>query len=275
MEEFLPNAEYPMGQRDGDQKQGEPRRVLSSSLSLWGLARLMVGKEAQNRQPGVRWVTDFCWQRSLTWGRQIRSINVLVRVDKLLSQTDPNCSGSHTTECSSFSPNSPMTVFHGLCSPQFFRDPGWALALPSSTCSLRRASNSWYFSHMKWEDHGGPPLECFMGQACKFCISLPYIIPVDKTSAVSTTVVGQPYKQLLLKTGGAKVGEYMALTATEGVHHKNEAASRSWLRGFSWEHSNTMQCGECTAVFIWCAIQAKTSGESPCYSAILKIHTAY
>ena len=59
----------------------------------------------------------------------------------------------------------------------------------------------------------------------------------------------QPCNWLLLKTGRTKVGEYLAIIATARVNHRNETARRRWLRGFSWEHGDNTQCGECIAVF--------------------------
>lgn len=44
MEEFLPNAEYPMGQRDGDQKQGEPLKSPELLTQLVGTGKIDGGK---------------------------------------------------------------------------------------------------------------------------------------------------------------------------------------------------------------------------------------
>ena len=85
-----------------------------------------------------------------------------------------------------------------------------------------------------------------MGQACKFCTSRSHTIPVRETSSVDQN---SHINQLLLKKGRTKVGEYLAIIATARVNHRNETASRSWLRGFSWEHSDNTQCGEYRAVF--------------------------
>lgn len=73
--------------------------------------------------------------------------------------------------------------------------------------------------------------------------------PNGEISSMVTIVVGQPYNQLLLEKRGPDVGEEPAVTAAERMNHKNETASRSWLRGFSWEHSDNTQCGEHMAVF--------------------------
>ena len=54
---------------------------------------------------------------------------------------------------------------------------------------------------------------------------------------------------LLLKKGRTRVGEYLAIITTARVNHRNETARRHLLRGFSWEHSDNTQCGECIAVF--------------------------
>lgn len=53
----------------------------------------------------------------------------------------------------------------------------------------------------------------------------------------------------LLRKGGPNIGEQLAVTATERMNDRDEMGGRSWLSGFSGEHSNNMQCGECIAVF--------------------------
>lgn len=131
--------------------------------------------------------------------------------------------------------------------PPFLRDPGWALALPFSIYGFQRDSGGCY---SKPQEVGGAwrstSRRCFRPGLQVIHIT-PYTVSMEKTSPVATNVVGLPQNPLLCRKGGTRVGEWLAVTATEKRNHRKETASRRWLRGFFWDLSDNMQWKE----YIW------------------------
>lgn len=79
-------------------------------------------------------------------------------------------------------------------------------------------------SHRK---HGREPLEGFSGQVYNLYTSLPYTIPVEKTSPKATNVVAQPKIPAIVEGGRNQYWRIAKSYCHRKDEHRKEAASWS------------------------------------------------